>query len=199
MTLNIININIQHLHILYVSVNVRWRASTDVDVRSRMSADADARWRAVTDVDVRPLTCPVWIGVYTTSSIVRDRIQLTTCRSSRVASPFSSMPISRCRRSTLLISQQRLTSSHAQLRTCPYRLFRCDRRPAIDELTPVSERVKFDVAFMHRIVSYRDILCDIDRIVSFSLRPYRANTTINTKLLSIIVIMTSENLILLIT
>jgi len=39
----------------------------------------------------------------------------------------------------------------------------------IDELTPTLERVKFDVAFMHRIVSYRDILCDIDRIVLFSL------------------------------
>jgi len=30
-----------------------------------------------------------------------------------------------------------------------------------DELMPVLERVKFDVAFMHGIVSYRDILCDI--------------------------------------
>jgi len=69
--------------------------------------------------------------------------------------------------------------------TCPCRLFCCDRRPAvpaklaaeqqqqqtlIDEMTPVLERVKFDVAFTHRIVSYCDILCDIDRIVSFSLR-----------------------------
>jgi len=31
----------------------------------------------------------------------------------------------------------------------------------IDELTPVLERVKFDVAFMHRIVLYCDILCAI--------------------------------------
>jgi len=60
------------------------------------------------------------------------------------------------------------------MRTCPCRLFCFDRRPAvparlqqtfIDELTPVLERVKFDVAFMHRIVSYH-----------FPLRPYRANT-----------------------
>jgi len=28
----------------------------------------------------------------------------------------------------------------------------------IDELTPVLERVKFDVAFVHRIISYCDIL-----------------------------------------
>jgi len=47
-------------------------------------------------------------------------------------------------------------------------MFRCGRRSAVparltaaaaaadaDELTPVLERVKFDVAFMHRIVSYR--------------------------------------------
>jgi len=31
----------------------------------------------------------------------------------------------------------------------------------IDELTPMLERVKFDVVFMHRIVSYRKIFCDI--------------------------------------
>ena len=106
-----------------------------------------------------------------TSVNVRDRIQLTTCRSSRVASPFSSMPILRCRRSTLRISQQRLTSSHAQLRTCPCRLFRCDRRPC----------VKFDVAFMHHIVSYRIAIFCVISIVSyrFPLRPYRANTILN--------------------
>ena len=41
----------------------------------------------------------------------------------------------------------------------------------IDELTPVLERVKSDVVFMHRIVSYRDSLC---HIVSnrFPLGPY---------------------------
>jgi len=36
----------------------------------------------------------------------------------------------------------------------------------IDQLTPMLEHVKFDVAFVHRIISYCDILCDI---VSFSL------------------------------
>jgi len=30
-----------------------------------------------------------------------------------------------------------------------------------DQLTPVLDSVKFDVAFMHRIISYRNILCDI--------------------------------------
>jgi len=40
-----------------------------------------------------------------------------------------------------------------------------------DELMPVLERVKFDVAFMHRIISYR--------IVSFSVGPYRANTKLH--------------------
>ena len=49
----------------------------------------------------------------------------------------------------------------------------------IDELTPVLKCVKFDVAFMHRIVSYCiAIFCVIShRIVSFSLVPYRANTS----------------------
>jgi len=47
----------------------------------------------------------------TTSSIVRDRVQLTTYRSSTVASPSSLVPISRCRRSTLPTSQSRLRSS----------------------------------------------------------------------------------------
>jgi len=45
-----------------------------------------------------------------------------------------------------------------------------------DELTPVSERVKFDVAFIHRIVSYCDIFCDIVSY-RFPLGLYRANTT----------------------
>jgi len=31
----------------------------------------------------------------------------------------------------------------------------------IVKLMPVMQRVKFDVAFMHHIVSYRDIVCDI--------------------------------------
>ena len=48
-----------------------------------------------------------------------------------------------------------------------------------DELTPVSQRVKFDVAFMHRIVSYRIAIFCVISIVSyrFHLGPYRANTT----------------------
>jgi len=45
----------------------------------------------------------------------------------------------------------------------------------IDELTPVLQRVKFDIAFMHSIISYRDILCDIV-LCRFPLGPYRANT-----------------------
>jgi len=40
------------------------------------------------------------------------------------------------------------------------------RQTFFDELTPVLERVKFDVAFLHRIVLYR-----------FTLGLYRANTT----------------------
>ena len=45
-----------------------------------------------------------------------------------------------------------------------------------DELTPVLERVKFDVAFIHCIVSYCDIFCDIVSY-RFPLGLYRANTT----------------------
>jgi len=42
----------------------------------------------------------------------------------------------------------------------------------VDELMTVLERVKYDVAFMHHIVSYRiAIFCVISyRIISFSLR-----------------------------
>ena len=39
-----------------------------------------------------------------------------------------------------------------------------------DELTPALERVNFDFVFMHRIISYRDILCDI--ILNHIVFPY---------------------------
>ena len=133
------------------------------------------------------------------SSIVRDRIQLTTCWSTTVASPFSSMPISRCRRSTLLISQQRLTSSvHMPVSAVSLRSSSCCTGQARSRCTGrqfVNERLLLlhpDVHWRtdarvgarciyasYLIVSYRDILCDIDRIVSFPLRPYHANTSIN--------------------
>jgi len=35
------------------------------------------------------------------------------------------------------------------------------QKTVFDELMPMLELVKFDVAFKHRIVSYCDILCDI--------------------------------------
>ena len=76
-----------------------------------------------------------------------------------------------------------------RLRTCPCRLFRCDRRPAVPvRLTAAAAAADVhwwtdaralnltlrlcivSYRIMHHIVSYRDILCEIDRIVSFSLR-----------------------------
>ena len=50
-------------------------------------------------------------ATYTMSSIMRDRVQLTTCRSTTAASPFSPILISHSRRSTLPISRPRLRSS----------------------------------------------------------------------------------------
>jgi len=47
----------------------------------------------------------------TTSSIVRDHVQLMTCRSTTAASPLSPVPILRGRRSTLPIIRPRLRSS----------------------------------------------------------------------------------------
>jgi len=40
-------------------------------------------------------------------------------------------------------------------------LYRPGSQTFFDELTPVLEHVKFDVAFIDRIISYHDILCDI--------------------------------------
>ena len=68
-----------------------------------------------------------------------------------------------------------------RLRTCPCRLFRCDRRPAVPARLAAGAAAAADIHWRTDaralnltlclcIVSYRDILCDIDRIVSFSLR-----------------------------
>jgi len=102
------------------------------------------------------------------------------------ASPLSPVPISSCYWSTLPITD-RLRS----LRTCPCRLFRCDRRPAVPatlscsssrcSLTNWRPCVTFDVALMHRVVSYRIAIFCVISIVSyrFPLGPYRANTSHN--------------------
>jgi len=124
-----------------------------------------------------------YVALLTTSSIVRDRVQLTICRSTTAASPFSPVPISRCRRLTLPITDRLRSSAHVPMSAVSLRSSSCCTGHAYSRsrrsLTNWRPCVKFDVAFMHCIASYRIAIFWVISIVSyrFHLGPYRANTT----------------------
>jgi len=116
--------------------------------------------------------------------LTADDLSVTTS-----ASPLSPVPISRCCRSTLPITDRLRSSAHVPVSAA------VSRRPAVpDRLTVAAAAadvrrsltnwrpcVKFDVALMHRIVSYHIAIFCVISIVSyrFPLGPYRANTTKN--------------------
>jgi len=173
------------------------------DWRRRAFTHVNGRWSAVTDVDVRPL------GALTSVNVHSVNRPLYKCRRS-CATAYSWRPVGqpRWRRHSHLCRFRVVADRHCwsannvwhHLCTCPCRLFRYDRRPAvparlaagalgvsssmnvcccctqtfIDELTPVSERV----AFMHRILSYHIAISCVISIVSYRFRYGRIMPTL---------------------
>ena len=140
MTPNIININITFA--LYVSVNVRWRASTDDDVRSRISTDVGARWRAVTDVDVRPLADINAVDVHSVNGplasyshydVIGATPSVTDVRTYGHLTAFNIYTsrdylfVPSCRPCTALyLTNTVLTNRHTQNKLLPYRPNNCN-------------------------------------------------------------------------